>query len=83
MVSSLIPVALLFAPGSRPERFAKADRSGADTAILDLEDAVARLKSPVTVRVNAAGTPWHAADVDALRRLGGISIMLPKAERPQ
>jgi citrate lyase subunit beta/citryl-CoA lyase len=32
---------LLFVPGDRPERFAKAEASGADALILDLEDAVA------------------------------------------
>lgn len=32
---------LLFVPGDRPERFAKAQASGADAIILDLEDAVA------------------------------------------
>lgn len=32
---------LLFVPGDRPERFAKALASGADLVILDLEDAVA------------------------------------------
>ena len=31
---------LLFVPGDRPERFAKASASGADAVILDLEDAV-------------------------------------------
>lgn len=31
---------LLFVPGNRPERFAKALQSGADAAILDLEDSV-------------------------------------------
>lgn len=31
----------LFVPGDRPERFAKAARSGADVVIIDLEDAVA------------------------------------------
>lgn len=31
---------LLFVPGSRPERFEKAASSGADTIIIDLEDAV-------------------------------------------
>ncbi len=30
----------LFVPGNRPERFAKAVRSGADAVVLDLEDAV-------------------------------------------
>lgn len=32
---------LLFVPGDRPDRFAKAEASGADALILDLEDAVA------------------------------------------
>ncbi len=40
MVSFAMPVVALFVPGSRPERFAKADGSGADSVILDLEDAV-------------------------------------------
>ena len=31
----------LFVPGNRPERFDKALASGADTVIVDLEDAVA------------------------------------------
>src|SRR5690554_4959861 len=31
---------VLFVPGSRPERFAKALAAGADAVILDLEDAV-------------------------------------------
>lgn len=30
----------LFVPGTRPDRFEKALRSGADAVILDLEDAV-------------------------------------------
>ncbi|MCA0050248.1 CoA ester lyase [Mesorhizobium sp. B283B1A] len=99
MVSFVTPVAPLFVPGSRPERFAKADGSGAEAVILDLEDAVApgdkdrareaivayaaTLKSPVVVRINAAGTPWHEADIDAVRRLDGVSVMLPKAERSE
>ncbi|MGX5849183.1 HpcH/HpaI aldolase/citrate lyase family protein [Mesorhizobium sp. PL10] len=99
MVSFVTPVVPLFVPGSRPERFAKADGSGADAVIVDLEDAVApvdkdrareafvahagTLRSPVIVRVNAVGTPWHAADIDAVRHLDGISVMLSKAERPE
>ncbi len=35
---------LLFVPGDRPERFAKAAASGADAVILDLEDSVAPSK---------------------------------------
>ncbi|MCQ8875340.1 CoA ester lyase [Mesorhizobium sp. LMG17149] len=99
MVSFVTPVAPLFVPGSRPERFAKADSGGADAVILDLEDAVApgdkdrareavvahaaALKSAVVVRINAAGTFWHQADIAAVRRLDGVSVMLPKAERPE
>ncbi|AEH87252.1 HpcH/HpaI aldolase/citrate lyase family protein [Mesorhizobium opportunistum] len=99
MVSFVTPVVSLFVPGSRPERFAKADNSGADAVILDLEDAVApgnkdlarevvvahaaMLKSAIVVRINAAGTPWHEADIDAVRRLDGVSVMLPKVERPE
>jgi citrate lyase subunit beta/citryl-CoA lyase len=37
---------LLFVPGDRPERFAKAATSGADAVILDLEDAVAAERRP-------------------------------------
>lgn len=97
MVSFATPIAPLFVPGSRPERFDKADASGADAVILDLEDAVApadkdrardavlahaaALKSPVIIRINAVGTPWHEADVDAVRGLEGACVMLPKAER--
>lgn len=86
-------VAPLFVPGHRPERFAKAAASGADAIIIDLEDAVppdakdrarAELRAdfdiPVIVRINAAGTPWHAADVEAVAALGGAGLMLPKSE---
>ncbi|MDH7804588.1 MULTISPECIES: CoA ester lyase [unclassified Rhizobium] len=99
MVDFLPPVAPLFVPASRPDRFHKADQSGADAIILDLEDAVAPadkerardavishiadLKSSVIVRINAPGTPWHEGDLDALARLKNLAIMLPKAERPE
>lgn len=38
---SAAPRSLLFTPGSRPDRFAKAEATSADALILDLEDAVA------------------------------------------
>lgn len=38
---------LLFVPGDRPDRFAKAAASGADALILDLEDSVALEAKPV------------------------------------
>lgn len=89
----------LFVPGSRPERFAKALASGADTVIVDFEDAVeaslkaqardnleaflaANPQAQVRVRVNAAGDPEQAADLELCRRLPGvIGLLLPKAER--
>lgn len=37
---------MLFVPGDRPERFEKAEASGADAVILDLEDAVAADRRP-------------------------------------
>ena len=44
---------LLFVPGDRPDRFAKASASGADAIIIDLEDSVA-LGRKVTAREAAA-----------------------------
>jgi citrate lyase subunit beta / citryl-CoA lyase len=44
---------LLFVPGDRPERFAKAHASGADAIIIDLEDAVTPATRP-QARLNAA-----------------------------
>ena len=46
---------LLFVPGDRPERFAKATASGADALILDLEDSVAPEKKP---EARAAIAAW-------------------------
>ena len=45
---------LLFVPGDRPERFAKAVASGADALILDLEDAVAPAAKGAARRAVAA-----------------------------
>lgn len=86
---------LLFVPGARPERFEKALAAGADVACIDLEDgtppqskdearaaAVAFLaQRPAAVRINGVGTPEFEADVDALKGIAGLAlIMLPKAE---
>ena len=86
--------ALLFCPGDRPDRYAKAlDR--ADAVILDLEDAVAPdRKEPARqalvehavdperaiVRVNAVGTPDFEADLAALARTAYRTVMVPKAD---
>lgn len=86
---------LLFVPGDRPERFAKAIVSGADAVVLDLEDAVApaakvaarsavekwlRDGNSAAVRVNAADTPWFESDLDLCRHPGVQAIILPKAQ---
>ncbi|KQW72414.1 CoA ester lyase [Ensifer sp. Root127] len=99
MVDFRPPIAPIFVPASRPDRFGKASQSGADAVIVDLEDAVmpahkeaargnlvlhsAALPSDVIIRINAAGTPWHDDDLSAVARLPNIRIMLPKAERRQ
>lgn len=84
---------LLFVPGDRPDRFAKALGCGADAVILDLEDSVgaahkdtARLhaarcaaESRVVVRINPRGTTWFTADIEALRPVRSmVTVMLPK-----
>ncbi|MGC0273560.1 HpcH/HpaI aldolase/citrate lyase family protein [Pseudactinotalea sp. Z1739] len=88
--------ALLFCPGDRPERFAKAAQR-ADAVILDLEDAVAPEAKPAAraavaaadfdvrrtvVRINACGTEDFAADAGALAGTEVRYVMLPKAESP-
>jgi citrate lyase subunit beta/citryl-CoA lyase len=92
-VSLTLARTLLFVPGDRPDRFGKAESSGADGIILDLEDAVsptnkdaarahvaswlARGSSP-TIRINAPGTPWFDDDLTAIGH-GECTVMLPKA----
>ena len=73
-------VTMLFVPGDRPERFAKAARAEADLVICDLEDAVAPANKPIgrvqvadwlraggraAVRINAHGTAEHDDDLGA------------------
>lgn len=96
----------LFVPGDRPDRFDKAVGASADLVILDLEDAVAPERRPearehvaawlaaggaAAVRISAAGTPDHAADVEALSPLvaagtdqdtGLLAVVVAKAEDP-
>ncbi|MEV5177871.1 CoA ester lyase [Streptomyces flaveolus] len=88
--------ALLFVPGHRPDRFAKAASSGADLVVIDLEDAVAvgdkaaardhtgawlREGRRAVLRINPPGTRWFEDDLELAARLG-CPIMLPKAEDP-
>ena len=86
---------LLFVPGDRPERFAKAAVSGADV-VVDLEDAVApeakeAARAEVVnwfaeggvgiVRVNAPDTSWFEDDVAALAPHVDV-VLMPKAHDP-
>jgi len=88
---------LLFVPGSRPERFAKAVAAGASRVIVDLEDAVGphdkdaardavrawlSPQQPVVLRINAADTSWFADDLALCAHAGVSAVMLPKAEQP-
>ncbi|MFT4127453.1 MAG: CoA ester lyase [Gordonia sp. (in: high G+C Gram-positive bacteria)] len=87
----------LFAPGNRPERFAKAAAAGADVVVIDLEDAVTAADKPAArthiadwlaagnsalIRINAAETSWHAADV-ALAAEYSAPVLLAKAQTPE
>ena len=90
---ALMQRSYLFAPGHNAKLLRKVFDAGADAVMLDLEDAVppdaktmARLMvaevladRPAWVRVNAPGTPWCEADLEAVAgRAAGIRI--PKAE---
>ena len=85
----------LFVPATRIERVAKARASGADTVIVDLEDAVApgdkslardaaarglSEAAQVFVRVNGAESPWLDDDLRMCAQAGVGGIVLPKTE---
>lgn len=85
---------LLFVPGDRPDRFAKAVAAKPDIVVIDLEDAVsaedkngARAETArwlaagnqAMVRINAAGTCWHDDDVSMIAE-HRPAVMLAKAE---
>jgi len=57
----------LFVPGTRPDRFLKALDSGADTVVLDLEDAVAE-EEKVNAR-NAIRAAWPSFTQEQKQRL--------------
>jgi len=87
------PRSLLFVPGDRPERFAKALASGADAVIVDLEDAVAPaakvaardalaahlvVRAGVVLRINGRDTPWFDDDARAAAHPAIVAVMCPK-----
>ena len=69
---------LLFVPGSRPERFAKALASGADIVVVDLEDAVgpADKKSARAAALVAVGDPRFGIRVNGVRTRHGLADLL-------
>lgn len=90
--SAAIARSYLFVPGDRPERFSKAQQSGADRIILDLEDAVAEERKDDArrhvadylasggsgiVRINATKGRW-LDDLLAVRKPGLQGVILPK-----
>ncbi|WP_125611555.1 HpcH/HpaI aldolase/citrate lyase family protein [Specibacter cremeus] len=63
-------VAVLFVPGDRPERFAKACAAGADAVIIDLEDAVdSARKQDALKNALAALAPTEHGSIRALVRV--------------
>lgn len=89
-----VPVAPLFCPADRPDRYAKA-LDAAEAVIVDLEDAVAAGSKGAArealaasdldpartiVRVNAVGSGELDADLEALRHTPYRMVMLPKTE---
>lgn len=86
---------ILYVPADNPRALEKARTLDADAIIIDLEDAVAPERKDaareaaraladfpreVALRINAAGTPWHADDLAAAA--GFATIVLPKVRGP-
>ena len=85
----------LFAPGHNAKLLDRVFTAGADTVMLDLEDAVppeakstARAmvaevlpERPAWVRINAARTAWGEADLESVAE-NAIGIRIPKVESP-
>ena len=87
------PRSYLFVPADRSDRFAKAIASGADTVIVDLEDAVAPAskvaardgltghlaeQAGVVLRINGRDTPWFDDDARAAAHPAFVAVMCPK-----
>ena len=85
----------LLVNGSHYAKFEPASRSRADIVVLDIEDAVAPKDKDAArgnvvrwmndghsdwVRINGFGTPWWAADIEALAKTSVGGIMLAMVE---
>ncbi|MGW0958709.1 HpcH/HpaI aldolase/citrate lyase family protein [Streptomyces gelaticus] len=90
-MTAAVPLTWLYVPGDRPEVVRKAQDSGADVVIVDLEDAVApdrkeyaRAATAELLSEAAAAVPIHVrvhteADILALAGLPGLAeLRLPK-----
>lgn len=78
---------LLFVPGSRPDRFAKARAGGAGVTIIDLEDAVAAAdklsaRAAALDAIGAAPQGW-ALRINALTTAAGIADLAALVENTQ
>lgn len=74
---------MLFVPGNRPERFAKALASGADSVCIDLEDAVpeAEKSKARAAAIEAIGSdPRFAVRTNAVTTRHGLQDLLAIAE---
>lgn len=71
---------LLFVPGDRPERIAKAMQSAADAVILDLEDSVAPARKPEARDVVAAFLAGGARAKPVLVRINALSGGMAEAD---
>lgn len=78
---------LLFVPGSRPDRFAKALGAGADIVCVDLEDAVAAdakraaQDAALDFLAETAPGPRRAVRINALRTVAGLGDLAAVAAR--
>lgn len=74
---------MLFVPGNKPERFAKALASGADSVCIDLEDAVPpeqKAEARLTAIAAAAADSRFAIRINALTTLDGLADLIALAE---
>lgn len=66
---------LLFAPGSRPDRFGKALAAGADAVCIDLEDAVAPDRKDEARKATLEWLAGLSADASAGLRINGLRTL--------
>jgi (S)-citramalyl-CoA lyase len=79
----IVMQSLLFVPGNRPERFAKALVSGADSVCIDLEDAVPaeeKAEARKAALAAAAVDPRFVIRINAVTTRAGLQDLLALAE---